>query len=63
VSSLAHDAARRLRSNPGAVCAMFVAAGLVALALSELWPNAAGTVTSGGVVMFPPEASNAVAEA
>jgi oligopeptide transport system permease protein len=33
MNSLVVDAARRLRSNPGAVCAMFVAAGLVALAL------------------------------
>jgi len=33
VNSLVVDAARRLRSNPGAVCAMFVTAGLVALAL------------------------------
>jgi oligopeptide transport system permease protein len=33
MNSLVGDAARRLRSNPGAVCAMFVAAGLVALAL------------------------------
>jgi oligopeptide transport system permease protein len=33
MNSLVVDAARRLRSNPGAMCAMFVAAGLVALAL------------------------------
>jgi oligopeptide transport system permease protein len=33
MNSLVVDAARRLRSNPGAVCAMIVAAGLVALAL------------------------------
>jgi oligopeptide transport system permease protein len=33
MNSLVVDAARRLRSNPGAVCAMFVTAGLVALAL------------------------------
>jgi len=33
MNSLVVDAARRLRSNPGAVCAMFVAAGMVALAL------------------------------
>jgi len=45
VSSLAHDAARRLRSNPGAVCAMFVAAGLVALALFGPWFNPNGSET------------------
>jgi oligopeptide transport system permease protein len=33
MNSLVVDAARRLRSNPGAVCAMFVTAVLVALAL------------------------------
>jgi oligopeptide transport system permease protein len=33
MSSLIDDAARRLRSNPGAMCAMFVTVGLVALAL------------------------------
>ncbi len=33
MNSLVADAARRLRSNPGAVCALFVTAGLVALAL------------------------------
>jgi len=33
MSSLIDDAARRLRSNPGAMCAMFVVVGLIALAL------------------------------
>jgi oligopeptide transport system permease protein len=45
MSSLADDAARRLRSNPGAMCAMFVAAGLVALALFGPWFNPNGSET------------------
>jgi len=45
MSSLVDDAARRLRSNPGAVCAMFVAAGLVALALFGPWFNPNGSET------------------
>lgn len=46
MNSLAADAARRLRSNPGAVCAMFVTAGLVALALfgPGLNPNGSETL-------------------
>ena len=39
MSSLADDAARRLRSNPGAVCALFVTLSLVALALFGPWLN------------------------
>jgi oligopeptide transport system permease protein len=45
MSSLVDDAARRLRSNPGALCAMFVAAGLVALALFGPWFNPNGSET------------------
>jgi oligopeptide transport system permease protein len=39
MSSLADDAARRLRSNPGAMCALFVTLSLVALALFGPWLN------------------------
>jgi len=39
MSGLADDAARRLRSNPGAVCALFVTLSLVALALFGPWLN------------------------
>lgn len=45
MSSLVDDAARRLRSNPGAMCAMFVTAGLVALALFGPWFNPNGSDT------------------
>jgi oligopeptide transport system permease protein len=45
MNSLVVDAARRLRSNPGAVCAMFVAAGVVALALFGPWFNPNGSET------------------
>jgi oligopeptide transport system permease protein len=45
MSWLAGDAARRLRSNPGAMCAMFVVAGLVALALFGPWFNPNGSET------------------
>ncbi len=45
MSSLVDDAARRLRSNPGAMCAMFVTAGLVALALFGPWFNPNGSET------------------
>jgi oligopeptide transport system permease protein len=45
MSSLVDDAARRLRSNPGALCAMFVTAGLVALALFGPWFNPNGSET------------------
>ena len=45
MSSLVDDAARRLRSNPGTMCAMFVTAGLVALALFGPWFNPNGTDT------------------
>jgi oligopeptide transport system permease protein len=46
MTSLIDDAARRLRSNPGAMCAMFVVLGLVALALFGPWfnPNASETL-------------------
>ena len=39
MSSLADDAARRLRSNPGAMCALSVMLSLVALALVGPWFN------------------------
>jgi oligopeptide transport system permease protein len=45
MSSLVDHAARRLRSNPGAMCAMFVTAGLVALALFGPWFNPNGSET------------------
>jgi oligopeptide transport system permease protein len=45
MSSLLDDAARRLRSNPGAMCAMFVTAGFVALALFGPWFNPNGSDT------------------
>jgi oligopeptide transport system permease protein len=45
MSSLIDDAARRLRSNPGAMCAMFVVVGLVALALFGPWFNPNGSET------------------
>jgi oligopeptide transport system permease protein len=46
MSSLVDDAARRLRSNSGAMCAMFVVFGIVALALFGPWfnPNRAETL-------------------
>jgi oligopeptide transport system permease protein len=45
MSSLIDDAARRLRSNPGAMCAMFAVVGLVALALFGPWFNPNGSET------------------
>jgi len=45
MSSLVDDAARRLRSNSGAMCAMFVVAGVVALALFGPWFNPNGSET------------------
>ena len=45
MSSLAEDAARRLRSNPGALCAMFVILSLVALTLCGPWINPNGSQT------------------
>jgi oligopeptide transport system permease protein len=45
MSSLVDDAARRLRSNPGAMCAMFVSLSLVALALFGPWFNPNGSET------------------
>src|SRR5258708_14865061 len=45
MSGLLDDAARRLRSNPGDMCAMFVVAGLVALALFGPWFNPNGSET------------------
>jgi oligopeptide transport system permease protein len=45
MSGLVDHAARRLRSNPGAICAMFVTAGLVALALFGPWFNPNGSET------------------
>jgi oligopeptide transport system permease protein len=45
MSSLVDDAARRLRSNPGAMWAMFVSLALVALALFGPWLNPNGSET------------------
>jgi len=45
MSGLLDDAALRLRSNPGAMCAMFVVVGLVALALFGPWFNPNGSET------------------
>jgi oligopeptide transport system permease protein len=45
MSGLAEDAARRLRSNPGAMCALFVTSILVALALFGPWFNPNGSET------------------
>ena len=45
MSGLLDDGVRRLRSNPGAMCAMFVVAGLVALALFGPWFNPNGSET------------------
>jgi len=45
MSSFIDDAGRRLRSNPGAMCAMFVIAGVVALALFGPWFNPNGSET------------------
>jgi oligopeptide transport system permease protein len=45
MTGLIDDAARRLRSNPGAMGAMFVVAGLVALALFGPWFNPNGSET------------------
>jgi oligopeptide transport system permease protein len=45
MSGLIDDAGRRLRSNPGAMCAMFVIAGVVALALFGPWFNPNGSET------------------
>src|SRR5258708_16564441 len=45
MGSLMGDAGRRLRSSPGAMCAMFVVAGLVALALFGPWFNPNGSET------------------
>jgi oligopeptide transport system permease protein len=43
MSNLVDDAARRLRSNPGAMCAMFVTLSIVALALFGPWFNPNGS--------------------
>jgi oligopeptide transport system permease protein len=43
MSSLAADAARRLRSNPGAMCALFLTLSIVALTLVGPWFNPYGT--------------------
>jgi len=45
MSSLVDDAARRLRSNSGTMCAMFVVFGIVALALFGPWLNPNGAET------------------
>jgi oligopeptide transport system permease protein len=43
MSGLATDAARRLRSNPGAMCALFFAVSIVALTLVGPWFNPNGS--------------------
>lgn len=43
MSSLAVDAARRLRSNPGAMCALFLTLSIVALTLVGPWFNPNGS--------------------
>jgi oligopeptide transport system permease protein len=43
MSSLIDDAARRLRSNPGAMCALAVIVGIVALAMAGPWLNPNGS--------------------
>ena len=43
MSSLAADAARRLRSNPGAMCALFLTLSIVALTLVGPWFNPYGS--------------------
>jgi oligopeptide transport system permease protein len=45
VSTLYEDAARRLRSNPGAMCAMIVTSCIVALTLLGPWINPNGSET------------------
>jgi oligopeptide transport system permease protein len=45
MSSLAGNAARRLRSNPAALCAMFILLGMVALTLVGPWFNPNGGET------------------
>jgi oligopeptide transport system permease protein len=45
MSSLIDDGARRLRANPGAMCAMVVTLGLVALTLLGPWFNPNGSET------------------
>jgi len=55
MSSFAEDAARRLRSNPGAMCAMFVILSLVALTLFGPWftPNGSQTLDWSHVASRP----------
>jgi ABC-type antimicrobial peptide transport system permease subunit len=43
MSSLAGEAARRLRSNPGAMCALFLSLSIVALTLVGPWFNPNGS--------------------
>src|ERR1700728_4824740 len=45
MSGLIDDGARRLRSNPGAMCALFITLGLVALTLFGPWFNPNGSET------------------
>ena len=45
MSTLYEDAARRLRSNPGAMCAMIVTSSIVALTLLGPWINPNGSET------------------
>jgi oligopeptide transport system permease protein len=55
MSSLVDDALRRLRSNPGAMCAMLVGLGLVALTLLGPWltPNGSETLDWSHVASRP----------
>src|SRR5271154_6099 len=60
MSSLIDDGARRLRSNPVAICAMFVTAGLVALTLFGPWFNPNGSETlDWSHVASPPDLQSA----
>jgi oligopeptide transport system permease protein len=55
MSSLFDDAARRLRSNPGAMCAMYVTLSIVALTLVGPWfsPNGSETLDWSHVASKP----------
>jgi oligopeptide transport system permease protein len=55
MSSLLDDGARRLRSNPGAMCAMFVTLSIVALTLFGPWfnPNGGDTLDWSHVASQP----------
>jgi oligopeptide transport system permease protein len=55
MSALIDDAARSLRANPGAICALIVTAGLIALALFGPWfnPNRSETLDWAHVASHP----------